>query len=92
MSKEFQQDEESGRRSHRRRYHLYDSEKFEAEVKAFTENPDQLAREILSLKKEMRRLHEKVKNYQQSNRRLQVISLLISLLLLIMIAYQVFLR
>lgn len=90
MSNEFQHDQESGRRSHRQQAHLDHGEKFEAEVKAFTENPDRLAREILSLKKEMNRLHYKVKSYQQSNRRLQVISSVISLLLLVMIAYRVF--
>ena len=64
------------------RRHRNSEEKFEEEVKQFTEDPAKLAREILSLKKELNRLHYKVKSYQESNRSLQVISVVITLILL----------
>jgi len=64
------------------RRHRNNDEKFEEEVKQFTEDPAKLAREILSLKKELNRLHYKVKSYQESNRSLQIISAVITFILL----------
>ncbi|WP_416438825.1 hypothetical protein [Phnomibacter sp. MR] len=64
------------------RHHRNSDEKFEAEVKQFTEDPAKLAREILSLKKELNRLHYKVKTYQESNRSLQIISVVTTFILL----------
>ena len=64
------------------RRHRNSDERFEEEVKQFTEDPAKLAREILSLKKELNRLHFKVKTYQESNRSLQIISSVVTLILL----------
>ncbi len=72
------------------RRHRNSDEKFEEEVKQFTEDPAKLAREILSLKKELNRLHYKVKTYQESNRSLQIISTVITLILLGVIVAKVY--
>jgi uncharacterized protein YlxW (UPF0749 family) len=64
------------------RRHRYSDEKFEEEVKQVSEDPAKLAREILSLKKELNRLHYKVKTYQESSRNLQIIVGVITLILL----------
>lgn len=75
-----QQDTEQAHKHNRR--HRSKDEKLEDEVRLFTEDPSKLAREILSLKKELNRLHYKVKTYQESNRSLQIISVVITFILL----------
>ncbi|HSC55191.1 MAG TPA: hypothetical protein VLC98_16280 [Phnomibacter sp.] len=83
--KEIGQEKKSSSRSSR------DSqEKFEQEVHLFTEDPAKLGREILSLKKELNRLHYKVKTYQESNRTFQLIFNIVIVVMLSVIIYQLF--
>jgi ABC-type lipoprotein release transport system permease subunit len=82
---QLEEEKKSSRRSHRD-----GQEKFDNEVRLFTEDPSKLAREILSLKKELNRLHFKVKSYQESNRSFQLIFNIIIVSLLVIIAYQLF--
>jgi ABC-type lipoprotein release transport system permease subunit len=82
---ERDQEKKSSRRTERD-----GQEKLDSEVRLFTEDPSKLAREILSLKKELNRLHFKVKNYQESNRSFQLIFNIIILVLLAIITYRLF--
>jgi ABC-type lipoprotein release transport system permease subunit len=85
QEQEQEQEKKSSRRSHRD-----GQEKFDQEVRLFTEDPAKLAREILSLKKELNRLHFKVKSYQESNRSFQLIFNIVIVALLAIITYRVF--
>lgn len=89
MSDKFTSEEEL-EKSSSRRHHREHKEKFEEEVKAFTEDPEKLAREILSLKRELNRLHYKMKSYQESNRSLMLIFNILIMVMLMGIAYRVF--
>jgi uncharacterized membrane protein len=67
------------------------SQKMEEELKAILHDETRLAREILLMKKELNRLHYKVKHYNQQQRLMGAIvnSLVIGLLLVI--TYRIFL-
>ncbi len=80
-------EETRGQHTHR---HRNSDERFEEEVKAFSEDNTKLAREIITLKKELSRLHYKVKTYQEKNRTFHFISNSIIIFLLALIAYKMF--
>jgi ABC-type lipoprotein release transport system permease subunit len=90
MANEYSTEQEQEKQSSSRRHQREGQDRLEEEVKLFTEDPAKLAREILSLKKELNRLHFKVKNYQESNRSFQLIFNLIIVAMLAIIAYRVF--
>lgn len=84
-SEEERQHSHSHRRSHR------DSEaRIEDEIRAFMKDDTRMAREIITLRKEVSRLHYKVKTYQQANKTMQTMYGVISLILLSIITYKMF--
>lgn len=83
--------EEERHESHSHRHHHRDSEaRMEDEIKAFLKDETRMAREIITLRKEVNRLHYKVKTYQQANKTMQTMYGVITLILLSIITYKVF--
>lgn len=64
--------------------------KTEEELKTFLEDPTKLPKEIMLLKKELSRLHYKIKFYHQQERLGQLVIGSITLILLLIIAFRVF--
>lgn len=89
-SESFKVEEQEKEQQPSRKHHRETQEKFDNEVRLFTEDPSKLAREILTLKKELNRLHYKVKNYQESNRSFQLIFNIIIVTMLSVITYRLF--
>ncbi|HMP92995.1 MAG TPA: hypothetical protein PKD90_09010 [Phnomibacter sp.] len=65
--------------------------RMEEELKALVNDETKLAREILLLKKELNRLHFKVKNYHKQERMIAAIVNSIVIGLLLVITYRIFL-
>lgn len=83
--------EEEKHQSHSHRHSHRDSEaRLEEEVRAFLKDETRMAREIITLRKELNRLHFKVKSYQQANKTMQTMYGVITLILLAIITYKVF--
>lgn len=83
--------EEEKQESHSHRHHHRDSEaRMEDEIRAFLKDETRMAREVITLRKELNRLHYKVKTYQQANKTMQTMYGVISLILLAIITYKVF--
>jgi hypothetical protein len=76
---------------HRSRHRHRESEaRMEDEIRAFLKDETRMAREIITIRKELGRLHFKVKSYQQANKVLRVMYGVTSLILLAIITYKVF--
>lgn len=78
-----------GEHEHRHRHHRSDEDrrKSEEEIAAIAHDPEKLAREVILLKKELNRLHYKVKAGFSNNRKATTIGqVVITALLLVVIA------
>ncbi len=64
--------------------------KLEQEIKAVASDELGMAREIVNLKKELNRLHYKVKHYQQQSRVVNAIVNTIFIILLVAILYKLY--
>jgi uncharacterized protein YlxW (UPF0749 family) len=80
--------ESSGDR-HSELHHRQAKERFEQELLDFQKDESKMAREIILLRKEVNRLHYKVKTYQQKNYNLAIITTTLLLAVLSVIAYKV---
>ena len=65
--------------------------RMEEELKALVNDETKLAREILLLKKELNRLHFKVKNYHKQDKMISAIVNSVVIGLLLVITYRIFL-
>jgi predicted RNase H-like nuclease (RuvC/YqgF family) len=93
MSEDTHLDEERGERGELSRRHSRHGEfsaRMEEELKSLVQDETKLAREILMLKKELNRLHFKVKNYHKESRMISAIVNSIVIGLLLVITYRLF--
>ena len=90
MKDDTTHDDESSSSRKRRSRNSEQSAKFEEDVKALAGDDAMIARELLLLKKEMSRLHYKVKTYHNQTRIVNGIINTVIIGLLLVIVYQLF--
>ncbi|TAD85980.1 MAG: hypothetical protein EAY75_09845 [Bacteroidetes bacterium] len=91
MKDEAYSDEEKNELSRRHSRSGELSEKMEEELKSLVKDEVKLAREILLIKKELNRLHYKVKDYNKQQSTINAIVNSVVIGLLLVIAYRLFL-
>lgn len=82
-----ERDEESGRSKSRRRDRKL---MLEQEIKKLAEDEYEKARELLMIKKELNRLHYKVKNYHNQTRIVNAVIQVVIVILLLVITYKLY--